>query len=135
MNYKIRHYNDSEYQTIRSWWTDLNEVPPLQDMLPEESSYIFEVDGQPSICVTLYLTNSKAFCMIDNLICSPLFKEKGQRREAIELFKNYIDGVVKEKGFARILCMTEKPALKKRYMELGYRPTLDGVTTFIKEIV
>jgi len=135
MNYKIRHYNGSEYQLIKSWWVDIKEVPPLPIMLPEESTYIFEVNGEPSICVTLYLTNSKAFCMIDNLICSPSLKDKGTRREAIELFKNYIDGVVKEKGFAGILCMTEKPALKKRYMELGYKPTLEGVTTLVKEIV
>jgi hypothetical protein len=28
--------------------------------------------------------------------------------------------------------MTEKPILKKRYVELGFNPTLEGVTTFVR---
>ena len=134
MNYKIRNYKKDEYAMILGWWNDCQEVAPLPEMLPEESTFILDVNDQPTICVTVYLTNSKTFCMVDNLICNPAFRDSKLRRKAVEVMNGYVDCFAKEKGFERILCMTEKNALKRRYMELGFRPTLDGVTTLIKGV-
>lgn len=134
MNYKVRNYKPDDFTMISSWWADSKEVGPIEAMLPPESTFILELNGVPTVCVTLYLTNAKAFCMADNLISNPAVKDREWRAKAVDLMNGFADGFARERGFERILCLTEKNALKRRYMELGYKPTLDGVTTFIKEV-
>ena len=77
--------------------------------------------------------NTKAFAWVDNLVSAPKFTGK-EREEAVNLLNSFIEEEAKRRGVARLFCFSEKNALKRRYMELGFRPTLDGVTTFIKEL-
>lgn len=115
------------------WWEAAGEPEPIADMLPEESTYIVEQQGNPVLCATLYLLNTKAFAWVDNLIARPGIHFE-RRKEAVNALCGFLEEKAKEKGIQRLFCFSEKEPLKRRYEELGFRPTLEGVTTFIKEL-
>lgn len=56
---------------IQSWWKLQNEFPPTLEMLPEESTFICEHNKIPLTAITVYLTNSLEFCMLDNFVGNP----------------------------------------------------------------
>lgn len=128
----VRNYEPDDYLMIVSWWKDHKEIGPTEEMLPVESTFIIEENKVPVLCATLYLTNTKEFCIVDNLVANPNHKEK--RRRAVEVMDEQLVMFAKKLGYKKLLCMTEKPVLKKRYMEFGFKPTLENITALIKEI-
>lgn len=128
----VRPYEADDFLMITSWWREHEEIGPTEAMLPLESTYIVEQNKVPVLCATLYLTNSKEFCLVDNLVANPNVTEK--RMKAMDVMDEHLCMVAKKLGYKKLLCMTEKPVLKKRYMEFGYNPTLENITTLIKEI-
>lgn len=119
-----------DYDMIKSWWDAVGEVAPLPDMLPEDTTFIVERKNEPWLCVTVFTTNSGT-AWIENLIANPGMK-KTERKMAIGLLQEFLEGWCREKGFKRMLCMSHKEKLSERYQELGYRKTLSSVETFIK---
>lgn len=128
----VRPYEADDYLMIASWWREHQEIGPTEAMLPVESTFIVEQNKMPVLCATLYLTNTKEFCIVDNLVANPNVKEK--RKHAVEVMDEHLVMVAKKLGYKKLLCMTEKPVLKKRYMEFGFMPTLENLTALIKEI-
>ena len=118
---------------IREWWIAAGSPAPTMDMMPENSSFVLEVDGKPLLAVTVYMTNSKQIAWVDNLISSPL-PFKGNRRDYVEEMQKFLEIWAKTEGYKSLFCFSEKEVLVKRYMELGYMPTLKNVTTLVKEI-
>lgn len=129
---KIRPYKKEDYAEISAWWKAAKEPGPSRDMMPEESSFILEVQGTPWIAVTVYLTNSPELAWVDNLIASPKMPGGEARAAAIFWLQAFLERWTKEQGYKKLFCMTEKEVLVKRYQDLGYEPTLKGVTTLIK---
>jgi hypothetical protein len=132
--YNIRAYKKSDFPVISRWWSEQNEVGPTELMMPEESSFIVESEfAEPIAAVTIYMTNSKQFCLVDNLVGNPTFY--GQyRKDAIAHLQSYLEKWASSKGYLSLMCMAYKPQLTKRYEDLGYMQTLSGVTTMIKNI-
>ena len=131
-NIKIRTYQKSDFKMVCSWWIDSKEVGPNEGMMPLESSFIAEIDDIPALAVTVYLTNSKEVAYTENFIGNP--KVKGdKRKEAAIVLSDHIFNFVKSYGYKRLMCMTEKPILVSRYKELGYFPTLSGLTTLVRD--
>lgn len=127
----IRHYKSSDWKMVEKWWGLSGELAPEPEMMPTESSFIAEVDGCPALAVALYLTNTPSLAYAENFIGNP--EVKGPKRsQAAHVLSDHIAAFAYSKGYRRILCMTEKPVLKSRYMELGFTPTLDGITTFVR---
>lgn len=131
MNIEIRNFKRSEFETVVSWWNKANEQPPVIGMMPEDTTFIAEINGRPSLCVTLYLTNSKEICYVENFVGNPDVN-KNKRKEAAKILSDYIAVFAGQLGYKRMMCMCYKEPLVKRYQELGYTPTLNGVTTFIR---
>ena len=129
----IRNYTDKDYSLVKSWWDSFEEPAPNEDMLPTESTFIYEVKGIPALCVTLYFTNTKQFCMIDNFVRNPSFDDKN-RRHAIKELLAYITNVAKDNGYKSVMCMGYRPCTIKLYKELGFTQTMSGVSTFIREV-
>lgn len=129
----IRSYKNSDYGEIWKWWIEQNEIPPLPDMMPEESSFVFEFDGVPILAVALYLTNTKEVCYIENLVGNPKFKSPA-RKNALAMLIDHLEKFAKEKGFKRLIMLSYRDGLKKRYQELGYSKSLDNLSSFVKEI-
>lgn len=128
---EIRPYFADDWEEVEGWWKASGEIPPLPTMMPLESSFIAEIDEKPALAVALYLTNTPELAYVENFIGNPAVKG-GLRREAALALSHYIATFAKQRGFKRLMCLTEKPALKTRYMELGYHPTLGGVTAFVR---
>jgi len=130
---RIRAYSVEDYKNISGWWKFYDETPPSRLMMPEDSSWILEDDDGPLLCVTVYLTNSKELAWVDNLIGRPK-ADKSLRREATMELLKYIGNVSRELGYEKLFCFSEKPELKRYYMDIGFIPTMDNVTTFVKPL-
>lgn len=129
---KIRHYQKEEYYNVLSWWEQHEECAPTKDMLPEESTFILEENGIPWVCITLYLTNSKEFAWIDNLVANPAIKKSS--KEAVNTIVEHVEKFAKNKGYKKLFCMAIEDKLGKRYQELGYNMTCNSVKTFLKDV-
>lgn len=127
----IRLFKKDDYELIRSWWIKANEFPPYQEMLPEESTFILEIDNQPKMCLTVYLTNCKFFAYLENFIKDPEFKNS--KNEVNQLLE-HAEKFAKDKGYKVLFCLAYKDKLKKRYEELGYKNTLNNLSSFVKEL-
>jgi hypothetical protein len=115
---------------IKGWWESSGEPVPSRDLLPVNSTFIAELSGAPALAVCLYLTNTPELAFVENFIGNP--RLKGARRQAVKPLLDYITGFAKAMGYRRLFCMTDKESLVKHYMELGFVPTLSGVTTLVR---
>jgi hypothetical protein len=129
---KIRNYKQEDFEMLQSWWKMQDEFPPTRDMLPEESTYIVEYAGNAVSAITLYLTNTKEFCILDNFIANPLFS--GDRRGASKMIIEYAEQQAKILGYKSIMCMALKDKLKDYYQTFGYVKRFDNLATFNKEL-
>lgn len=129
----IRPYRNEDFAEIQSWWAAAGEVAPLPGMMPEESSFIAEIDGVPALAVAIYLTNTPELAYIENLIGNPILKGP-DRQQAMKFLVGHFCQFAKSHGHKRLLCMTEKDKLVSRYSELGFSPTLGGVTTLVRSL-
>jgi hypothetical protein len=73
-------------------------------------------------------------CYVQNFIGNPNFKGP-IRKQAGELLQKHIEQFAKELNIKRLICYTYKDKIKDRYKELGYQPTYDNITSFVKEIL
>lgn len=130
--FRIRRYSYSrDWKTILGWWRDSGEVPPLPQMMPEESSFVAEVDGQLALAVTVYLTNTHEVAYVENFIWSQSLRGRTRRAGARTLCE-HISRYARERGYLRLVCMSEKASLQHWYQDLGFTPTVRGVTTFVR---
>lgn len=131
--FSIRNYNQDDFSMLLKWWILQNEFPPTKEMLPEESTFICEYENIPLVSITLYLTNSKEFCLLDNFVGNPEWKGILRKSASREIIK-HAEKVAKELGYKSIMCMAYKPNLKEYYPSFGYTQRLDNVSTFNKEL-
>jgi hypothetical protein len=127
----IRNYSKADWPEIESWWKVSGETPPLPTMMPPESSFVAELEGKPALAVAIYLTNTPELAYVENFIGNPAMKGS-DRSMGASLLADHISNFARSRGYKRLLCMTEKQALKGRYIQLGFQPTLGGVTTFVR---
>lgn len=126
----IRLYKKEDYELVKSWWLAAKEFAPLEEMLPEESTFILEINNEPKICLTTYLTNCKFFAYLENFVKDPNFNNE----EAIQKLVSHVEKFVKDKGYRVLFCLSYKDKLKERYEELGYTNTLNNLSSFNKEL-
>lgn len=129
----IRKYRKSDWHMIDGWWKESGEIGPIPSMYPEESSFVAEIDGVPCLAVALYLTNTPALCYAENFIGKP-GSQGSARKHAAMLLSDHIAKVAKALGYERIMAMSDKEVLANRYFELGFDPTLSGVTTLVRRL-
>lgn len=134
MDYQIRQFEDSDYDMLRSWWIDYKEFPPTREMLPKETTFIIENNKTPLVAITLYLTNSMQFCMLDNFVGNPQFKG-AIRKEASKLIIAHAEKVAKQAGYKSILCLAINEKLKEYYPTFGYKKYCDNISSFNKELI
>lgn len=129
----IRLYKESDYEMVKGWWEAFSEPAPTPEMIPLQSTYIYEVRGVPALCVSLILTNISEYCLIDNFVRNPSFDDKNRRHAIKELFAKICNDA-KDMGYSKVFCLSYRGKIKELYRDLGLTQTLDGVATFIKEV-
>ena len=127
----IRLFNKNDFETIKIWWNKANEIPPTLEMLPEESTFILELNDEPQICITVYLTNTNYLAYLEALVRNPELKN---HQYYTKLLIQHVENFVKEKNYKILICLSDKDKLKARYMELGYINTLNNLSSFAKEL-
>jgi hypothetical protein len=129
---KIRKFEIKDYEIIKAWWKHWRQKVPTLAMLPMDSTFILEENLKPQMCVTVYLTNGSQV-WVDNLVRDPLVSKK-LGHEMTEKLQAFIEAFSRELGYTGMFCFSEKGKLQQYYGKLGYKPTLEGVVTFLKEI-
>lgn len=132
--YKIRNFKAQDFEMVQSWWKAHEEFPPTIEMLPEESTFICEHDGIPLSAITVYLTNSKEFCMLDNFVGNPEMPGLVRQYSSI-LIIDHAERFAKDLGYKSMMCLAFEDKLKQYYQSFGYKQRLNNVSTFNKELV
>lgn len=134
MNISIRAYNEtSDYEMLSSWWNGHGQAAPRKDMLPD-TTYILEYDNKPLLSACLYLMNCKAASMVENVISNPFFPVASRQDCVAHLF-SHLESVAKSKGYNTLVLLSYEDKVKHRYEDLGFKRTLNNVTTFAKEVI
>lgn len=118
---------------LDSWWRQYDEPGPLPTMVPAESTWVLELDNRPALAVSLIYTNISEYCYVENFIGNPELKGVQRKVGGHHLLK-YISEVARARGYRRLLCLGYKNAVKRRYLELGFKSTLDNLSSFVKEV-
>lgn len=122
-----------EYEIVVNWWKRHGQMAPPRDMLPEDTTYVVEVDKRPVASAVLYVTNCKKVSMVEHVIGDPDFN-KEKRRMATEYLFRHLEQLASKSGYTILVIFAYADAVKLRYEELGFVRTLDNVTTFAKRI-
>lgn len=130
---RVRNFQISDYPLLLSWWKIYDQGIPTLEMLPVKTTFVIEADNLMLASVTIYLTNSEQFAMIDNLIANPDIDEE-LRRESIHKLCLFVDSYVSDRGIKSILALSTKEKLTERYQAYGYLPTAFGLTSLIKKL-
>jgi hypothetical protein len=131
----FRNIKPSEVKMIQEWWVLVPPgIPPTDDMLPLESTFMMDVANVPAVCITIYTTNSKEFAMLDNLIANPKLVKKSSRSWVVERTVRAAEKHARSLGFKKLICFASEPKLAKRYSQLGYNVTAQKVTSLVKEL-
>lgn len=131
--YNIRNYELSDYPMVHSWWTTHKEQAPMEDQIPEDTSFILEDGTTPIYCLSFIATNTPILSYLENFVVNPNFP-KEKRKEASQTIVNCVLSYAKALGYKHVLCFASNNKLKQRYKELGMTPTLDNVQAFVKVI-
>ena len=126
----IRNYSPSDYQMLCDWWKIYCEPAPYPACMPEESSFVLEINNVPAYALTVLLTNSKEYAYLENFVGNPLINNK----EGAQMIANYAYSFAKDKGYKRVIAFCYKDKLKKRYEELGVIKTLDNLSSFVRSL-
>lgn len=131
MKLKLRRLEESDYDTLVTWWKDWKWEAPPRDFLPENGTGGFMVSNNDGdICAGfIYLTNSK-IAWIEFIISDKQYKEE-DRNEAIQFLINSLSGVAEETGAKYGYAILKNKSLMKYYEEANFTVTSDKNTEMI----
>jgi hypothetical protein len=122
MELSIRKLQESDWDTLVSWWSEWKEwgASPPRDFLPENGTggIMVSSGNKPIVAGFLYFTNSKGV-LLEWIISDPKYKENN-RKEALELLINTAEQISKDKGFKYIFTIGRNKHLIKTHEKLGY---------------
>lgn len=128
-----RLVTQSDVPMLTRWWEAAEMYGFTGDYLPRDTAYMTLSDGEPAAVLCIYKTNIKEYAYLECYIANPDM-EKSERRLASEHLVKYAEKQAVLMGYKKLVCLTHIDALKARYEELGYKPSLQNVTTFVKEL-
>lgn len=126
----IRLYRPNDWNILKSWWTKVNQPFMTEEMMTSDSTFILEFDNKPVASITLYLTNCKEVAYVENLIRDPEF----HNRDAINGLIGHMEKFAKEKGCKRLVVLSNKDKLNKKYESIGYFTTCYNMSCLVKEL-
>jgi hypothetical protein len=131
MKYNIRRLEDSDYDTLVTWWKDWKWEAPPKDFLPENGTGGFMVSNDDSdICAGfIYLTNSK-IAWIEFVISNKQYKEK-DRKEAIQFLINSLSAVAQESKAKYGYAVLKHKGLIEYYENSGFYKSDENITEMI----
>lgn len=132
MTTNIRHYIPQDYPMLKEWWVAHKEMPSPISYLPPESTFILEINGVPTSCITLFFTNCTEISYLGNFISNPNTKGPDRHEGNKQLLKGVTE-FAKACGFKRVLAFAKEDKLKEHYPTLGMRKTCENLDSFVLE--
>lgn len=129
----IRPYENDDFEMIRQWWIDYDEIPPSPGMMCEDGTFVLEWNEEPLLSLTVLRTQNLEMSYFEGYISRPGL-EANLREELGFALWNYCFTYLKKHGYKRVICFTDKPKLVKRYEEFGMGVTMSGLTAMVREI-
>jgi hypothetical protein len=128
---RIRAYNpEKDLGMIQSWCAAYNEMAPTEETIPTSSSYVLEMEGTPSLFISLVKTNAK-YCYLENYCGNPEFK--GLRAEAVQTLISHLESEAKASGYSILATFAYKPKLIPVFENYGFTRTVE-LTAFSRRI-
>ena len=121
MELNIRRLEESDWDTLVSWWDEWPEwTAPPKDFLPDngKGGFMVEKQDQPIVAGFLYTTNSKA-ALLEWIVSNPKYREN-DRGKAIELLIEGAENVCKKQGIKYIFSIGRNKHLINTHKKLGY---------------
>src|SRR5690349_13315870 len=112
----IRDYRDEDFGTIVSWWNKHKELAPLPGMMTPEVTQVMEMNSIPVMTLSMFTTPSKEVSFFEGF-CSRPGISKSDRNYMSKYLFNHCCKLLREKGYKRVMIMTNKPKLAERYID------------------
>ena len=120
MKLQLRVLQESDWETLSSWWKWWKWPEMNKDLLPLNGcgGLMVYKEETPIMAGFLYLSNSKVAWM-DWIVSNPEYKEK-DRKEALELLISSLEEVARQQGYNIVLSITRNKSLIQSHEKLGY---------------
>lgn len=130
----IRKYQVSDFSMLHTWYTR-ESVPQelLIDAVSEDGTFILELEGVPSLSLTVLKTQCKQIAYLFNFIKNPEHKDINLEEYGHVLW-DHCCNYAKDAGYKRVLCFANIPQLKEKYKRFGMTITSPNLTGFVKEL-
>ena len=135
MELNIRRLEESDWDTLVSWWDKWPEwTAPPKDFLPDngKGGFMVENNDTPIVAGFLYKTNSKGV-LLEWIISNPNYKEE-DRQVAIELLINGAENVSKELGYKYMFSIGRNKHLIETHKKLKWMVDKNPSHELIKNI-
>lgn len=129
--YKIRDFNNSDYNTVANWLYSWGIKEWDSDVLPE-TSYIVEYKEKPILFGSFYKTNSKSLGLMENFVGDREMKK--ERRLAVKILIEHIENEAKKCGCKALLGYLSEEKLKPIYAEFGFSVSSKNFWSIAKAI-
>jgi len=128
MELKVRALQESDWDTLQSWWKWWRWPEVSKEVLPMNGigGLMVYKEDIPIATGFLYLSNSKV-AWLDWVISNPKYKEK-DRKESIELLISSLEDVARQQDYSVIISITRSKPLIDTHKKLGY--TIDSKPSY-----
>lgn len=132
MSLNIRPYKDSDFEMVTRWWNTYQEIGPCEGMMTSNGSFVLEKDSIPTLCVTMFLTQSNV-AYLEGFIKNPSYSNISLKEET-KMLAEYCYEFARKNGKKHVICYCKEPKLIKLYESLGLRHSAYGLNGFSKEL-
>lgn len=129
----IREYEESDFEEICSWWDAAQEPGPPEGAMIPDGTFVLEIDGVPSLSLTVFLTQSKKIAYLEGFISRPGI-EKKIRNDLSEILWDYACQFADCRGYKTVIMYAQKPKLVERYERMGMTRAQSGLTALYRSI-
>lgn len=120
MELKVRALEESDWETMCSWWKWWKWPEVNKDMLPLNGcgGLMVYKEDIPIAAGFLYLSNSKV-AWLDWVVSNPQYRDS-DRKEALEILINSLEEVAKQQDYSIIISIARNKSLIQTHKKLGY---------------
>lgn len=120
MELKLRSLQESDWETLQTWWKAWGWPEMSKDLMPLDGlgGLIVEKDSKPIAAGFLYLTNAKV-AWTEWIISDPGYRND-DRAECLKMIVQGLEDVAINAGYKIILSVGRNKSLLNIHKELGY---------------
>jgi len=121
MQLNIRRLQESDWKILPTWWEKWNGwKTPDREALPDNGlcGLMVEKGERKILAGFMYTTNSKG-AWVEYIISDPEYREN-DRQEALELFINAAENILKAQGFKYVLFVGKHKNLINTFEKSGW---------------